>query len=174
MNNQLTGLLTGYPGLSISFETLSILGTTVCSITNNCTTLTIDNTPLSNYILGYTNRYQSTNSERLTANSPINLTNLDTCIYIQLPNIPNTNNSNSFTGFKLPINNTANNSTLFYNDSVEHQSIDFNQTPFILDKINIVKADRLNTPLTGYFNWTFSVIIEYDNNKDNQFLNFNN
>ena len=173
MNTELSGLLTGYPGLSITFGTFSIWNTTMCSISNNCTSLKIENTPLSNYILGYTNRYQSTDSVALDANSPINLTILDSSIYIQLPNIPNTNNFNSFTGFKLPIKDTPNNSTLFYSDSEEHQSITFNSTSFILDKINVVVVDRLNTQLTGYFNWTMSLIIEHDDNTQ-QFLNFNN
>ena len=175
INTTLNGLITSYVGLSISFGTITVLGTTVCSITNNCTSLTIDNTPLTNYILGYTNRYKSTGSIALTANSPINMTNVDTCLYIQLPNIPNTNNSNLFTGFKLQTNNVANNSIVFYNDSEEHQSITFNSSPFILDKINVIVADRLNIPITGYFNWTFSLIIEYDDTTEQrQFLNFNN
>jgi hypothetical protein len=162
-----------YTGLNITFGTLSVFGTNVCSITNNCTSLTIDETPFSKYILGYTNRFKSTSSQALTSNSPINLTNIDTCIYLQLPNLPNTNNTNLFAGFKLPTNNVANNTTLFYNDSEEHQSITFNNTSFILDKINIVVSDRLNIPLTGYFNWTMSLIIEHDDNTQ-QFLNYNN
>ena len=175
INTAITGLanFASYTGLNITFGTITVFGTTVCSITNNCTSLTIDETPLTKYILGYTNRFKSTSSQALTANSPINLTNIDTCIYLQFPNLPNTNNTNLFAGFKLPTNNVANNTTLFYNDSEEHQSITFNNTSFILDKINIVVADRLNIPLTGYFNWTMSLIIEHDDNTQ-QSLNYNN
>jgi hypothetical protein len=177
INSTLTSTLgPTYTGLSITFtQFVSTYNTTICSINHNCTTLTIDDTPLSNYILGYTNRFTSQSSFPLGGHSPININSVDTCIYLQIPNIPNTNNSNSFTGFKLPTNNTANNSTLFYNDSEEHQSIVFNSTPFILDKINVYITDRLGFPLTGYFHWTFSLIIEYDDTTEQrQFLDFNN
>ena len=172
INSTLTSVLGAtYAGLSITFtQFVSTYNTTICSINHNCTTLTIDDTPLSNYILGYTNRFTSQSSFPLGGNSPINI-NSDTCLYLQLPNLPNTNNNNTFIGFKLPTNNTANNSTLFYNDSEEHQSIVFNSTSFVIDKINVLVTDRFNAPLTGFFHWTFSLIIEYDdNNKKQEYL----
>ena len=164
------------PGnLSISFGTSLILGTTVTAISNNCTSLSIDNNPLTNYLLGYTNRYSiSSSSTPLYSNSPINVNGFDTCLYMQFPNIPNLNNSNSFVGFKLPLNSGTNNTTLYYNDATEHQSIELNKTPYILDKINVVITDRLGNALTGYFNWTFSLIIEYDDSISYEYLNFNN
>ena len=110
---------------------MQIFGTTVCTIDNNYTSITIDETPLTKHILGYTNRFNATSSLTLTANSPINLNAIDTCLYLQFPNLPNMNNSNGFTGFKLPINNVGNNKILLINDSVEHQSIIFNNSTFI-------------------------------------------
>ena len=182
-----SGYLWSIPGnLNISFGTLNTTGSTLTQITNNCDSLTIDNNPLTNYILGYTNRTSSYTSGNglgslpgtinqlpLISNSPINLNSIDTCLYLRFTNVPNINNNSSFVGFKLPLN-VNNSSTLFYNDSVEHQSIDFNQTPFLLDKINVIITDRLGNPITGYFNWTFSVIIEYDDTLSYEILNFNN
>ena len=167
-----SGVINYVPGsLSINIGTAqSIFNTTICSITHNCTLITLDNTPLTNYILGYTNRFTTSSSIALTSNSPINVSGFDTCIYLTFPNIPNTNNNNNFIGFKLPTNN-ANNSTLFYNDSFEHQSIEFNKTNFVLDKINVVITDRLGNPLMGYFNWTFSLIIESDESLTYEYLN---
>ena len=167
--------ISGVTNLSISFGTAPILGTTVTAITNNCTTVSIDNNPLTNYILGYTNRFATTfTANTLYSNSPINVNGFDTCLYMQFPNIPNLNNSNSFVGFKLPLNSGTNNTTLYYNDATEHQSIELNKTPYILDKINVVITYRLGNALTGYFNWTFSLIIEYDDTISYEYLNFNN
>jgi hypothetical protein len=168
-----SGVINYAPGsLSMSFGTFqTTYNTTICQITHNCSSLAIDNTPLTNYILGYTNRFTTSSSIALTSNSPINVSGFDTCIYLTFPNIPNTNNNNNVTGFKLPTNNTANNSTLFYNDSFEHQSIEFNKTNYVLDKINVVICDRLGNPLMGYFNWTFSLIIETDDSLTYEYLN---
>jgi hypothetical protein len=168
-----SGVINYVPGiLSISLGTFqTTYNTTNCQITHNCASITIDNTPLTNYILGYSTTYKTVNSNPLQATSPINLSGFDTCLYLTFPNIPNTNNNNNVTGFKLPTNNTANNSTLFYNDSFEHQSIEFNKTNYVLDKINVVICDRLGNPLMGYFNWTFSLIIETDDSITYEYLN---
>jgi len=177
LNSQLSSSLTPYSGLSIVFSTLSTYVGTLCQITNNCTSLTLDNTPLTNYILGYNNKFTSTGGALLISTSPINLYGIDTCLYITFPNLPNTNNNNNFTGFKLQLSNIYN-SILTINDYDEHQTLYFNNTPFILDKINVLVVDRLGTPTIGYFNWTMSLIIEYDDkieqHNDIKFLNFNN
>ena len=175
INSQLSSTLgSTYGSLSIVFNTLNVYSGVCCQITNNCTSLTIDNNILTNNILGYTNRFNSISTQPLISNSPINVNAIDTCIYIQFPNLPNTNNNNNFYNFKLQLYNVYN-GTLSFN--AEHQSLFFNNTPFILDKINILVTDRLGQPLTGYYNWTFSLIIEYDeptNNNKVHFLNFNN
>jgi len=170
-----TALGSTYGSLSIVFTTLTVYSGVVCQITNNCTSLTIDSNTLTNNILGYTNRFNSTGSQALISNSPINVNAIDTCLYLQFPNLPNTNNNNNFCNFKLQLYNVYN-GILNFNDSAEHQSLIFNNTPFILDKINVLVTDRLGQPLTGYYNWTFSLIIEYDEipESKNYFLNFNN
>ena len=33
-------------------------------------------------------------------------------------------------------------------------------TPYILNKFDIIVVDRLGEILTGYYNWTFSLIID--------------
>ena len=177
LNNQLSSSLTPYSGLSIVFSTLSTYIGTLCEITHNTTSLTLDNTPLTNYILGYNNNFTVNNGALLISTSPINLYGIDTCLYITFPNLPNTNNNNNFTGFKLQLSNIYN-SILTINDYDEHQTLYFNNTPFILDKINVLVVDRLGFPTIGYNNWTMSLIIEFDDqieqHNDIKFLNFNN
>ena len=173
INNQLTGVLgSTYPGLSISFTSLSSLFGNYCSINNNCTSLTIDNTVMTNYILGFTNNRTSTSSNPLQATAPINVNAIDTCIYINITNIPVTNNNNSqpFT-FKIPLSNIITNGTLYFNDSAEHQTIYFYDNSFVLDRLNIVVYDRLGFPLTGYMNWTMTLLLDYHNPKEQEFLN---
>jgi hypothetical protein len=74
----------------------------------------------------------------------------------------------------LPLNNTITNNTLNINESQELQTININRG-IDLDKLNVVITDRLLNPLTGYFNYSFSLIVEYYEEEDKQqFLNFNN
>jgi len=165
INNMMAPYLTPYPGLSISFTSFSTSFGNICSISNNCTSLTIDNSTLTNYILGYTNKYTSASSSNLQGSTPINVNAIDTCVYIQITNIPVTNNNNSqpFT-FKLPLT-TLTNGNLLFNDSKEHQKIFFYKNTFVLDRLNIVVYDRLGYPLAGYCNWTMTLLIEYEENQ---------
>jgi hypothetical protein len=48
----------------------------------------------------------------------------------------------------------------------EHQAIYFNSNKFVLDKLNVVILDRLGKSVTGYFQWTMTLLIEYDNNNN--------
>ena len=132
LNNQISSSLTPYFGLSIVFSTLSTYIGTLCEITHNTTSLTWDNTPLTNYILGYNNNFTVKNGALLISTSPINLyvAMILAYIYNFSINLPNTNNNNNFTGFKLQLSNIYN-SILTINDYVEHQSLYFNNTPFI-------------------------------------------
>jgi hypothetical protein len=86
-------------------------------------------------------------------------------------------NNNSIDGytFKVPLNNIVN-GTVYFNDTLDHQTLFFNNTNFVLNKFDIVVVDRLGGELTGYYNWTFSLIIDYaeNNNNNQQFLNINN
>jgi len=179
INSDISGYVSSYSGVSIVLSTLPTFIGTLCQITHNCTSLTLDNIPLTNYILGYNNNFTVKNGNYLISTSPINLYGIDTCMYITFPNLPNTNNNNNFTGFKLQLSNIYN-SILTINDYVEHQTLYFNNTPFILDKLNVLVVDRLGFPIIGYNNWTMSLIIEYDEHKENhqketiQFLNYNN
>ena len=103
----------------------------------------------------------------------MSLYGIDNIIYITFPNLPNSNINSKFNGFKLPITNKTND-IIYYNDSTEHQSISLNNSNFTLDKLNILVLDRLGCQLTGYQNFTMSLIIEYDEEQQQQFLNFNN
>ena len=172
INTQITSALASYVGVSIVLSSVSSYLGNICSIAYNCTSFTLDNTPLSNYILGFTNRYTSTNSP-LQGTAAMSLYNIDSVIYITFPNIPNNNINSKFNGFKLPITNITNN-ILYYNDSTEHQSIILSNSSFTLDKLNILVLDRLGCQLTGYHNFTMSLIIEYEDDTAEQFLDFNN
>ena len=85
------------------------------------------------------------------------------------------NNSNNSYTFKVPLNNVRNGTVYLY-DKLDHQTIYFNKSNFILNKFDIIVVDRLGEILTGYYNWTFSLIIDYAENNINeqQFLNINN
>ena len=169
INSYVSALLTSYTGDSIVFSSVSTYTGNLCSIAYNCSSFTLDNTPLINYILGFTNKYTSINSP-LQSTAGINLYGIDNIIYITFPNLPNNNINAKFIGFKLPIINITNN-TLYYNDSTEHQSILLNDSNFTLDKLNILVLDRLECQLTGYYNFTMSLIIEYENSTQQEFLN---
>ena len=173
LNTQITAALASYSGVSIVFSSVSSNIGNRCSITYNCTSFTLLDTPLSNYILGFTNKYTSIESP-LQSTAAINLYGIDNIIYITFPNIPNNNINSKYIGFKLPIINIINN-TLYYSDSTEHQSIILNDSNFTLDKLNILVLDRLGRQLTGFYNFTMSLIIEYENETtQEEFLNFNN
>jgi len=174
INNTISGYVTPY-GASIVLSTLSVYYGVVCQITHNCTSLTLDNSPLFNYILGYTNSFTALSSALLIGNSPINVNGIDTCVYINISNLPQMNNniSQPYT-FKVPLNNLVN-GVAYFNDMEEHQTVFFNKSNYALDKLNIVVYDRLGTVIIGYNNWTCTLLIEYeDGNEQQQFLNINN
>jgi hypothetical protein len=170
INSKMASYLTPYAGLSIVFNTYSSTSFgTICSITHNCTSITLDNSPLNNYILGYTNKWNAVSSVSLQGSAPINVNGIDTCIYVHITNIPimNNNNSQPFT-FKLSLSSLT--GTLIFNDSAEHQKIYFYDNSFVLDRLNIVVYDRLGFPLTGYHNWTMTLLVDYNNPKEQEYL----
>ena len=177
INSQLTnGPMTAYQGTYITFSTIAVPYGYICSILNNCLRVTLDSTPLVVYILGYSNSLTNSIGRSVQGSSPINLYAIDTCLYMNITNLPVMNNNNSQSStFKIPIDNLVN-GTLFYNDAAEHQSVSFNNSTFLLDKLNIVLYDRLGFQLCGYMNWTMTLLIEYDDNYavQEQFLNINN
>jgi hypothetical protein len=173
INTSINTALSGTPGVTITLTTTTIYGRIFANINNNCSAIAIDRTSLSEYILGFTNQWSETISN-FTAQSPINLNAYDTHLFMTFPNIPNNSFNNTFTGFMLPLNNTITNNTLNINESQELQTININRG-IDLDKLNVVITDRLLNPLTGYFNYSFSLIVEYYEEEDKQqFLNFNN
>ena len=76
-----------------------------------------------------------------------------------------------------PIKDYLLNGTVYFNDTLDHQTLFFNNTNFVLNKFDIVVVDRLGALLVGHHNWTFSLILDYkteNNNNEQQFLNINN
>ena len=180
INTKITAVTTSYSGLSIVFSAFAgnaeSIGS-ICKITHNCSALEIEDTPLTNYILGYTTIFTAgALAGVFNAESPINLNAIDTCVYIKLTNLPvmNNNSPNGYT-FKIPLNNVIN-GTVYFSDASEHQTIYFNNTNFVLNKLDVVVVDRLGFNLSGFNHWTFSLIIDYAeiNNNTPQFLNINN
>ena len=165
--------LIGSPSIVFSTVLNSTTGLYNAVITHNCTSLTIYSSYLTSYLLGL-GQATITSSSTITGTYSINVNAIDTCLYMQITNLPVMNNNIFPFTFKIPLNNVVNN-TVYLNDVKEHQEIIFNTNTFILDKLNVVILDRLGNVLAGYFNWTFSLIIEHDENKETiQFLNFNN
>ena len=74
--------------------------------------------------------------------------------------------------FKIPLNNTINN-IIYFNDTAEHQTIFFSDNnSFILDKLDIKIFDRYGYSLFGYYDYTLTLLIEYeDNTQKTEFLN---
>ena len=175
INGKISNAISGISGLTISFSTIqSDLGS-FCVISHNCSALEIDETPLTRYILGFT-IFTTGSSLPLLGQYLINLNAIDTCVYLKFINLPvmNNNNPNGYT-FKVPLNNISN-GTVFFNDTLDQQPIFFNNSNFVLNKLDIIVVDRLGIALTGYHNWTFTLLIDYYENTYNepQFLNINN
>ena len=179
INSQITAQLASYTGVSISFQTMKTLyNNDVCKIAHNCVSLAIENNPLTFDILGYTNRFSASNSVALISNSPMNINAIDTCLYMNISNLPIMNNNiQKNSTFKIPLSTyDISNNILYYKDNYENQAIYFNNSNFTLDKINIVVYDRYGTQLIGYNNWSLTLLIEYedDNNNQIEYLNINN
>lgn len=172
-------ILSTIPGfsLSLSAQTSAAFGLTICRISTNAAALNLDNTLLINQALGYsTNR--STTSLSFDSQSPINV-NLDTCIFMSISNLPVTNNNLSslvslppYT-FKIPLNNFTNN-IIYFNDTSQLQTIYFNNNSFVLDRLDIKIYDRYGNLLYGYYDYTMGLIIEYDDNVNNNKIEFLN
>ena len=188
INNQISGVLNAnlYTGVSVVLSTVNFFSNAtsnlMCSITHNCSSFTLNDTPLLN-ILGFVTKRTSLSSP-LQSTAPINLNAIDNCIYIQVLNIPVSNINMMQTvsspfSFKIPFNNNfSNGSTLFFNDSTEQQSLYIQNPLYLLDKLDIKVVDRLGYQMTGYYNWTATFQFEYDEDDNNinqiEYLNINN
>ena len=173
INTAITGAtLLGSPTITFASTLNTTTGFNHCSVTHNCTSLTIYASALTINLLGL-GLYPLTSNTTIIGPGPINVYAIDSLYYIQITNLPVMNN-NLFIPytFKMPLNNIVN-SIAYYNDTTEHQSIYFNSNNFVLDKLNIVILDRTGRTITGYFPWTMSLLIEYDNNNNGrqEFLN---
>ena len=166
-------------GASITFATAiatnSKTGLTITSVTHNCTSLQILSSPLTKQILGF-NTFSPSSVTPINGSSPINVNGINSLIYMQITNIPVMNNNILPFTFKIPLSIT-NNANCYYNDTGNHQTIYFNESTFTLSNLNVVLIDRFGVNLVGYQDWSFTLVIDYDNdvNKNQiQFLNLNN
>ena len=178
INNGFTTLNTtsgsGSPTITFASST-NDFSQTVLSITHNCTSIKFNNTVLTNYILRLPQTASTT--------SPITTKYLptlypETHLYMYIANIPTTIINNKQASFKIPLSNgytsatTA--TTLFYNDTNEHQTLSITSNTFSLDKLDIRIVDKFGYNITGYYHWSLSLIVEYDDTIQQQFLDFNN
>ena len=147
-------------------------GLTICSVAHNCSSLQIQQSGLTQHILGF-NTYNASSTTPINGTSPINV-NIDNYIYMQITNIPIMNNNILPYTFKIPLNNIVNN-TVYYYDTAENQSIFFNESTFVLTSLNIILVDKIYCNLIGYQNWGMTFLIEYDDDINQiEFLNLNN
>ena len=173
INTAITGgAFTGSPTITFGSAINSTTGLTHCTITHNCTSLTINSTNITIQLLGL-GTSNITSSTTINGTYPMLLYPSETLYYMQITNLPVMNNNIFPYTFKIPLNNIVNN-TAYYSDTEDIQAIYFNKNPFVLDKLNVVIVDALGKNLTGYFHWTMTLKIEYDNFTQQEFLNFNN
>ena len=179
--NITTTPLTGLT-LSLSAQTGATSGLTICRISCNAVEIRLDNTLLINQALGYSTNRTSTTPTAFDSQNPINVNFNDTCFFMSISNLPVVNNNLSslvslppYT-FKIPLSN-VNNNIIYFNDTSQLQTIYFNNNSFVLDRIDVKIYDRYGNLLYGYYDYTMGLIIEYDDNVNNnqiQFLNLNN
>ena len=151
--------------INISFSTqLDDNGFTVCVLTHTASTLTIKDSILMNTILGFRSGLYLYSP--IVAAFPLNLF-YDTHLYMYIPNIPTNNYSSKQATFKIPLLNgySTTMKNLYYEDVNEHQAITFNNNNnFILDKLNIIINDKFGCPIKGFYDYSFSLLIEYEEN----------
>ena len=156
--------MASYTGVSIALSKVGVLTSpyyAYVGLTNNCVSIQLDDTPLISKILGFsTASSRNLTSSGNSAVAPVSLTAIDTCIYMKIINIPIPNNNLILPyTFKIPLNNFTSGSTIYYADTYDIQSINF-EYPFFLNKLDIQMCDRYGVPLIGYLNWTCSFVIE--------------
>ena len=151
-------------------------GLTITSVAHNCTSLQILSTPLTQQILGF-NTFSPSTATPINGSSPLNVNGINSLIYMQITNIPIMNNNILPFTFKIPLSNITNLATCYYVDTADHQTIYFNESTFTLSNLNVVLIDRFGVNLVGYQDWSFTLVIDYDddvNKNQIQFLNLNN
>ena len=176
-NHSVTNFITA--GVSISLMQVSnivSINQVSLAINNNCTSIVIDDTILSTKILGFSNRSFTQATGNASKSTP--QLNIDNLIYMKISNLPVANNNLLLPyTFKIPIpSNWTSSQTVFYSDQYENQSIDFISTYALLDKLDIQIVDKYGYAISGYYNWTCTLLIEYDDETQNtiEFLNIYN
>jgi hypothetical protein len=159
----------GSPTISFA-TTTNDLGQTVLNITHNCESIKFNNTVLTNYILRLpltTNTTSPIKTKYLPTLYP------ETHLYMYILNLPTKILNNKQASFKIPLSNgySTSGTTLYYSDSNKHQFITITNNNFLLDKLDIRIVDKFGYNVTGYYHWSFSLIIEYENSTQQEFLN---
>ena len=178
LNNAITSviiqmsLIYDFASINVSFSTTTnSIGLPVCLLTHNAVTFTINDSYFMNVILGFASG--TYNYSPIYGTAAFNLFP-DTHLYLYISNIQSNNSTLKQATFKIPLLNgyATTPLNLFYSDSIEHQFIDGNNDNFLLDKVNIIVNDKMGFPVTGYLNWSFSLIVDYEENDNKtEFLN---
>jgi len=162
-------------GVKASYSFSSTTGTngfTICQLTHNATSFTIKDSFLMNSILGFSSGTYT--SSPISGTTPINICP-DTHLYMFITNIQSNNNNTKPATFKIPLGSYLSPPAYtHYEDNNEQQQITVSSNTFILDKLNIIIYDKFGYALQGYLDWSFSILIEYEEFQEQQFLNFNN
>ena len=176
-NHSVTNFITA--GVSISLIQVSnivSINQVSLAINNNCTSIVIDDTILASKILGFSNKVFTPVTGNAAKSTP--QLNIDNLLYMKISNIPISNNNLVLPyTFKIPIPSSWTSSqTIFYNDNFEQQSIDFYFQSAFLDKLDIQIVDKYGYAVSGYYNWTCTLLIESDDdvNQQIEFLNIYN
>jgi hypothetical protein len=174
-NHSVTNFITAGVNISlIQVSNIVSINQTSLGITNNCTSIIIDDTILASKILGFSNKVFTPATGNALKSTP--QLNIDNLLYIKISNIPIANNNLLLPyTFKIQIPSSWTSSqTIFYNDPYEQQSIDFYSTSAFLDKLDIQIVDKYGYPISGYYNWTCTLLIESEDDNTNNKIEFLN
>ena len=173
VNNAVVNIaITSSNPCAMSFTTTTTSnGFTVCQLTHNASSFTINDSFFMNYILGFSSGTYT--DSVIVGTTPINIFP-DTHLYMFISNLHSNNNNAKLASFKIPLGSYSSPpSYTHYEENNEQQLITVNNKSFLLDKLNIIIYDKFGYAITGYLDWSFSIFVEYEEQQQ-QFLNFNN
>ena len=141
----------------------------IMTIVTNTSTMTFNYDGLMSFYLGYNSNVKIVTTTLLLQKTnvynfaiPYNLS-FDTYYNLIFNNI-NTetkNNNNSQSDFKLQINSLSN-SIFFYNSlSSFEQSVNIIDKNLTISKLDIIICDRFNNIVTGYLDWSMTLLFEF-------------
>lgn len=146
--------------------TFNAVGLRVSAVFNTApTSFSFVDTNLSQYILGFRNKYDTlVGNTYLASYSNYNL-NGDNYIHLYMPNIPSINASmsgNAKSTFKVPFQSVSNNVYFYQQESSFEQYVEVTKTNFTLSDLTVIIYDRYGNVINprGY-DFSFTLRLEY-------------